>query len=279
MRKMGGLRKYMPITWITSLVGSLALIGTPGFAGFFSKDSIIMAVGQSNIPGSDFAYAAVLLGVFVTALYSFRMYFLVFHGKERMDEHTRSHLHETPWVVTIPLIMLAIPSVVIGFAYVSDMAFGNFFGDAIKVLPQHDVLGQLAKDYHGPFGLMLHSLITLPFWLAAAGVALAWFLYMKRPDIPAMIQNKLSAVHRVLDNKYYADRFNEIVFAGGSRLLGKLLWQNGDVRVIDGLIINGSAKTVGWVSSVVRRIQTGYLYNYAFAMIFGLLFLLAVFVI
>ncbi len=159
------------------------------------------------------------------------------------------------------------------------MAFGNFFGDAIKVLPQHDVLGQLAEDYHGPFGLVLHSLITLPFWLAVAGVSLAWFLYMKRPDVPALIQNKLKALHRILDNKYYADRFNEIVFAGGSRLLGKLLWQNGDVRVIDGIIINGSAKSVGWISTIVRRIQTGYLYNYAFAMIFGLLFLLAFFVI
>lgn len=204
---------------------------------------------------------------------------MVFHGKERMDEHTRSHLHETPLVVTVPLIMLAIPSVVIGFIYVSDMAFGNFFGDAIKVLPQHDVLGQLAKDYHGPFNMILHSLVTWPFWLALAGVVAAWFLYMKRPDIPGLIQDKLSFVYRVLVNKYYADRFNEIVFAGGSRLLGKLLWQNGDVRVIDGVIINGSAKTVGKISGIVRRIQTGYLYNYAFAMIFGLLFLLGVFVL
>ena len=279
MRKMGGLRKYMPITWITSLIGSLALIGTPGFAGFYSKDSIIEAVGHSTIPGSGFAYVAVLSGVFITALYSFRMYFMVFHGKERMDEHTRSHLHETPWVVTGPLIMLAIPSVIIGFIFVGDMAFGNFFGEAIKVLPKHDVLGALAKEYHGPFGMMLHSLLTLPFWFAAAGVALAWFLYMKRPDIPGLIQDKVKFVHRVLVNKYYADRFNEIVFAGGSRLLGKLLWQNGDVRVIDGLIINGTAKTVGRISGFVRRIQTGYLYNYAFAMIFGLLFLIGVFVL
>ncbi len=279
MRKMGGLRKYMPITWITSLIGSLALIGTPGFAGFFSKDSIIEAVAHSTIPGHTFAYVAVLCGVFITALYSFRMYFMVFHGKERMDEHTRSHLHETPWVVTVPLILLAIPSVIIGFVFVSDMAFGDFFGSAIQVLPKHDVLGALAKDYHGPFGMMLHSLLTLPFWFAAAGVALAWFLYMKRPDIPGMIQDKLKFVHQVLDNKYYADRFNEVIFAGGSRLLGRLLWQNGDVRVIDGVIINGSAKTVGWVSGIVRRLQTGYLYNYAFAMIFGLLFLLGVFVL
>lgn len=279
MRKMGGLRKYMPITWITSLIGSLALIGTPGFAGFYSKDSIIEAVGHSTIPGSGFAYFAVVSGVFITALYSFRMYFMVFHGKERMDEHTRSHLHETPWVVTIPLILLAIPSVIIGFIFVGDMAFGNFFGEAIKVLPKHDVLGTLAKEYHGPFGMVLHSLITWPFWLALAGVVAAWFLYMKRPDIPGIIQGKLKFVHRILDNKYYADRFNEIVFAGGSRLLGKLLWHNGDVRLIDGVIIDGSAKTVRRISGIIRRIQTGYLYNYAFAMIFGLLFLLAVFVL
>jgi NADH-quinone oxidoreductase subunit L len=278
MRKMGGLRKYMPITWITSLIGSLALIGTPGFAGFYSKDSIIEAVAHSHIPGAGFAYAAVLSGVLVTALYSFRMYFMVFHGKERMDEHTRSHLHETPWVVTVPLIMLAIPSVIIGFIYVGDMAFGKFFGDAIKVLPKHDVLGALAEEFHGPLGMMFHSLITAPFWLAAAGVGAAWFLYMKRPDIPGMIQDRLKYVHHVLVNKYFFDRFNEIVFAGGSRLVGKLLWQNGDVRVIDGIIINGSAKTVARFSGIVRRIQTGYLYNYAFAMIFGLLFLLAVFV-
>ena len=196
-----------------------------------------------------------------------------------MDEHTRSHLHETPWVVTVPLIMLAIPSVIIGFIYVGDMAFGHFFDGAIKVLPQHDVLGALAEEYHGPFGMMFHALLTLPFWFAAAGVALAWFLYMKRPDIPGIIQDKLKFVYRVLDNKYYADRFNEIVFAGGSRLLGKLLWQNGDVRVIDGVIINGTARTVGIISGFVRRIQTGFLYNYAFAMIFGLMFLLAVFVL
>ncbi|MDH5447208.1 MAG: NADH-quinone oxidoreductase subunit L [Gammaproteobacteria bacterium] len=278
MRKMGGLRKYMPITWITSLIGSLALIGTPGFAGFFSKDSIIMAVGESNIPGAGFAYVAIMLGVFVTALYSFRMYFMVFHGKERMDEHTRSHLHETPWVVTVPLILLAIPSVIIGIIYVGDMALGNFFKGSIFVLPEHDVLSKVAEKVHGAGGMLLHAPASGAFWLAAAGVGTAWFFYMKRPDIPARIQERLKFVHTVLTNKYYADRFNEIVFAGGSRLIGKLLWQNGDVRVIDGIIINGSAKTVGVVSGIVRKIQTGLLYNYAFAMIFGLLFLLLVFV-
>jgi NADH-quinone oxidoreductase subunit L len=279
IRSMGGLRKYMPITWITSLIGSLALIGTPLFAGFYSKDSIILAVGQSQIAGSGFAYFAVLTGVFITALYSFRMYFLVFHGKERMDEHTRSHLHETPAVVTVPLILLAIPSVVIGAIYVGDMAFGNFFGDAIMVLPQHDVLGALARDYHGWWGMTLHAFVTLPFWLAAAGVFTAWFLYLKRPELPALIQARLKWLHTLLDNKYYADRFNEVVFAGGGRRLGGALWRIGDVKLIDGLIINGSAALVVRFAGIVRRIQTGFLYHYAFAMIIGVVILLGIFVV
>ena len=279
MRKMGGLRKYMPFTWITSLIGSLALIGTPFFAGFYSKDSIIEAVGHSTIAGSGFAYFAVLAGVFITALYSFRMYFLVFHGKERMDEHTREHLHETDKVVWIPLVLLAIPSVVIGAIFVGDMAFGDFFGSSIFVLPEHDVLGELAKDFHGWFGMVLHGVTTLPFWLAFSGVATAWFLYMKRPDIPEWFQEKLSFVHKVLDNKYYADKFNEVVFAGGSLGIGKFFWKFGDEKLIDGLIVNGSAKAVGYVSSVIRHIQTGYLYHYAFAMIIGLIVLIGLFVL
>lgn len=279
MRKMGGLRKYMPFTWITSLIGSLALIGTPFFSGFYSKDSIIEAVGHSTIPGSGFAYFAVLAGVFITALYSFRMYFLVFHGKERMDEHTREHLHETDKVVWVPLVLLAIPSVVIGAIFVGDMAFGDFFGDAIFVLPEHDVLGELAKDFHGWFGMVLHGVTTLPFWLAFSGVAVAWFLYMKRPDIPEWFQQKLSFVHTLLENKYYADKFNEVVFASGSLAIGKVFSKFGDEKLIDGLIVNGSAKAVGYISSVVRHIQTGYLYHYAFAMIIGLIVLMGIFVL
>jgi len=279
MRKMGGLRKYMPFTWITSLIGSLALIGTPFFAGFYSKDSIIEAVGHSTIAGSGFAYFAILAGVFITALYSFRMYFLVFHGKERMDEHTREHLHETDKVVWIPLVLLAIPSVVIGAVFVGDMAFGDFFGKSIFVLPQHDVLAVLAKDFGGWFAMVLHSFSTAPFWLALSGVVVAWFLYMKRPDIPEWFQQKLSFVHKVLDNKYYADKFNEVVFAGGSISIGKLLWKVGDMKLIDGLVVNGSAKSVGYISSVIRHIQTGYLYHYAFAMIIGLIVLMGLFVL
>jgi len=282
MRKMGGLRKYLPITWITTMIGSLALIGTPGFAGFFSKDSIIEAVGLSTTPGASYAYFAVLAGVFITALYSFRLYFMVFHGKERMDEHTRSHLHEPSWVVTLPLILLAIPSVIIGYLYVDEMAFGNFFGDAIFVLPQHDVLSEVAKIFDGAssiaWAMMLHSVFTLPFWLAAGGVGTAWFLYMKRPDIPAVIQQRFSLLHTILVNKYGFDRFNEVVFAGGSRALGKIFWKYMDVKLIDSFVINGSAKTVGWVSLILRRMQTGYLYTYAFAMIVGLCGLLLIFV-
>lgn len=278
IRKMGGLRKYMPITWITFLFGSLALIGTPGFAGFFSKDSIIEAVGVSDRIGSGYAYFAVLTGVFITALYSFRLYFIVFHGKERMDEHTREHLHETPWVVTVPLILLAIPSVIIGYMYVESMAFGNFFKNAIYVHPTNDVLGYLAEEFHGPLGMIGHAFKTLPFWFALAGVLVAWFLYMKRPDIPQMIKQKLSLLYTFMVNKYGFDRFNEIVFAGGSRGIGSLLWKVGDVKLIDGIVVNGSAYMVGAVSMMMRHLQSGYLYHYAFAMILGVLALLGWFV-
>ena len=275
IRNMGGLRKYMPITWITSLIGSLALIGAPGFSGFFSKDSIIEAVHASTIPGATYAYWCVLIGVFITALYSFRMYFLVFHGKERMDEHTREHLHETPLVVTIPLIMLAIPSVVIGYIYVGDVAFGDYFGDAIFVLPQHDVLGELAKDFHGPMGMITHGFTQAPLWLAIGGVATAWFLYMKRPDIPEMMSQKAKVLYDLFTNHYYIDKIYSFVFAGGSRGLGGILYSIGDVKLIDGLMVNGTAKSIGWFSGIIRHMQTGRLYNYAFVMIFGLGVMLA----
>ena len=276
---MGGLKKYMPITWITSLIGSLALIGAPGFAGFYSKDSIIEAVHTSAIAGSGFAYICVLLGVFVTALYSFRMYFLVFHGKERMDEHTRSHLHESPKVVTVPLILLAIPSVLAGAVMVGDMAFGNYFGEAIFVLPQHDVLAELAKDFDGWLAMIVHGMTTLPFWLAAAGVFTAWWLYMVKPGWPAWIKDQFGWLYTLLDKKYYADIFNDWFFAGGSRGIGRGLWQFGDVKIIDGLMVNGTARTIGWFSAMIRHVQSGYLYHYAFAMIFGLLLLFGLFVL
>jgi NADH-quinone oxidoreductase subunit L len=274
---MGGLRKYMPITWITFLIGTLALIGTPFFSGFYSKDTIIEAVHDSHIPGADIAYWAVLLGVFVTALYSFRLYFIVFHGEPRMDHHTREHLHETPWVVTLPLVLLAIPSVLAGY-WLGPVVFGDYFEGAIHVAAQHDVLGELGEHFHGVLGFTLHAFSGPAVYLAAAGVATAWYIYMKNPDIAGNIARRFGGLYRLLVNKYYADDFNQAVFAGGARGLGRLLWKLGDALIIDGLIVNGSARMVGWVAGMVRHIQSGYLYHYAFSMIIGLLLLLFWFV-
>ncbi|MBX9606066.1 MAG: NADH-quinone oxidoreductase subunit L [Gammaproteobacteria bacterium] len=278
MRKMGGLRKHMPITYWTSLIGTLALIGFPGFAGFFSKDAIIEAVELSKTPGAEYAYWAVLSGVYITALYSFRLVFMVFHGEERMDHHTLEHLHESPAVVTVPLMALAVPSVVIGALGIGSMVFGDYFGASIQVAHEHDVLKHMAEHFHGVVPFITHGMTQLPFMLAMAGVATAWVLYLKSPGIPASIAAALSPLHKLLLEKYGFDRFNEWFFAGGARGTGGLLWKVGDVGLIDGLIVNGSARLVGWWAGVVRHVQTGYLYHYAFAMIFGLLVLLAVFV-
>jgi len=277
IRNMGGLRNYMPITWITSLIGSLALIGTPFFAGFYSKDTIIEAVHHSHLPGAGVVYVAVLAGVFITALYSFRMYFLVFHGAPRMDDHTREHLHETPWVVTFPLIMLAIPSVLAGYL-LGPVVFGDYFSGIIHVAAQHDVLREIGEHYHGPFSFVLHAFGGPAIYLAIAGVGTAWYIYMKNPQIAEDVRQRFRAVYQLLVNKYYADDFNEVVFAGGARGVGQLLWKIGDVLLIDGLIVNGSARVVGWTSGVLRRIQTGHLYTYAFTMIIGLLLMLFWFV-
>lgn len=277
IRKMGGIKKYMPITYWTSLVGSLALIGFPGSSGFFSKDYIIEAVKHSHWQGEWVywvAYLSVLLGVFVTALYSFRMFFLVFHGKERMDDETRSHLHEPPSVVTVPLILLAIPSAIIGWFTVGPVLFGDYFGDAIWVSQAKDVMAELGTEWHGSLGLLTHAVITPVFWLAASGVFVAWFLYVKRPDIPETIKQKLSGLHNVLEQKYYFDDLWIKGFAGGGRRLGSFLWENGDQLLIDGLLVNGTAKSVGRLAGALRQIQTGYLYTYAFAMIIGLTALL-----
>jgi NADH-quinone oxidoreductase subunit L len=305
IRNMGGLRKYMPITWITSLIGSLALIGTPFFAGFYSKDSIIEAAKASHIPGSSFAYFCVLAGVFITAFYSFRMYFLVFHGEERFGkanhdhhhEHAGDHddeevssdhhhglapgqkPHETPWVVWVPLVALAIPSVIIGYIGIEPMLFGDYFKGAIFINAEaHPVMEELAHEFHGASAMAVHALTSAPFWLALSGVVLSWFFYMKRPDIPAAIQHKFAKLNTLLENKYYFDSFNERFFAGGARGLGRGLWRAGDVTIIDGLMVNGSAKLVGFVSSIVRRFQTGYIYHYAFTMIVGILALMYVWI-
>ena len=274
IRKMGGVRKYMPITYWTALIGSLALIGFPGSAGFFSKDLLIEAVHESHWQGQGviywIGYLSVLLGVFVTALYTFRMFFLVFHGEERMDAETKSHMHETPAVVTVPLVLLAIPSAVIGWYTVEPVLFGGFFQDSIVATERHDVLARLGAEWHGSLGLVTHAIATPIFWLAAAGVLVAWLLYLKRPDLPDKIQEKASGLYNLLDRKYYFDDLWIKGFGGGGRRIGQFLWNKGDELVIDGLLVNGTARTVGRFSAALRHLQTGYLYHYAFAMIIAL---------
>ncbi|MDO9013064.1 MAG: NADH-quinone oxidoreductase subunit L [Gallionella sp.] len=291
IRNMGGLRKYMPITWITFLIGTLALIGTPFFSGFYSKDSIIEAVGLSHLSGSGFAYFAVVAGVFVTAFYSFRLYFLVFHGKERFGKahhHAHGHddhhhglapgqkPHETPWVVWLPLVLLAIPSAMIGYIAIEPMLFGDYFKESIYIAEHHAAMRELREEFHGPFAMVLHSLSSLPLWLAIAGVASAAFFYLKRPDIPAAIQKRFQWLYILLDNKYYFDRFNDWFFAGGARGLSSFLSKFADKLLIDGLMVNGTAGTVGRLSGVVRKFQTGYIYHYAFTMIVGVFILLTI---
>jgi NADH-quinone oxidoreductase subunit L len=280
MRKMGGLRKYLPITYWTSLIGTLALVGFPGFSGFFSKDALIEAVHASATPGAGYAYWCVLLGVFVTALYSFRLLFLVFHGKERIDAHAKAHLHEPPWVVWAPLVALAIPSVLIGWFTIEPVLFGEFFGESIFVLEGHDALEPVAEEFHGSGEFVLHA-FTVPgaLYLAILGALTAWFLYIKRPDLPGKLREAMKPAYRVLDNKYYFDWFNENVLARTTRGLGGLLWKVGDRGLIDGLIVNGSARTVGVLSGVVKRVQTGFLYHYAFVMVIGLVAMVGWFVL
>jgi len=274
MRKMGGLKKYLPITYWTSLVGSLALIGFPGLSGFFSKDAIIEIVHHSNIPGHEFAYFAVLSGVFITAFYSFRMFFLVFHGEERMDQHTKEHLQEPSWVVTTPLVILAIPSVIIGGLTIGYMLFGDYFGSAVYIAENHVGLAEVGKHFHGAWAFVEHSFSGPAFYLASAGVFSAWFIYMKRPDIATSLKQRFIFIFNLLERKYFFDDVYSAVFGTGSRKLGERLWQLGDVKFIDGLLVNGSAKFVGWFAGVSRGIQTGMLYHYAFAMIIGVLMLL-----
>jgi NADH-quinone oxidoreductase subunit L len=286
MRKMGGLRKYMPITYLTMLIGALANAGLPPFAGFFSKDSIIEAVHLSHTPGAGFAHLMVLAGVFVGGLYSFRLIFYAFHGKERFghdaghdaghgagkDDHAHGghdHApHETPWVVTLPLILLAIPSIVAGWT-IGTVLYGGYFGSAIFISPEHEGLAEMAKEFHGVVAMTLHGLTALPFWFALAGAVTAWYLYILKPELPAVLRQKLSFVVNILMEKYGFDRFNDWFFAGGARLLGGGLWKIGDVAIIDGFMVNGTARTVGWMGSLVRLFQSGYIYQYAFTMIIG----------
>jgi NADH-quinone oxidoreductase subunit L len=303
LRRMGGLARYMPITWITAVVGSLALAGIPPFAGFFSKDAIIEAVHLSKVPGHGYAYFAVMAGVFVTAFYSFRMLFLAFHGEARWAkpaeagarvheaDHDASHgaghepdshhvvdadhpPKESPWVVTVPLVLLAIPSVFAGWAYIQPMLFGGWFSSSIFVAPDRDVLDELSRGWHGVTEFMLHGMASAPFWLALAGIAAAWYCYLVNPALPERLKRLAGPIYTLLDNKYYFDRFNDWFFAGGFRRVGSLFSEVGDRNVIDGFFVNGTAKVVGLAAALVRHIQSGYVYHYAFTMIVGVFGLL-----
>ena len=300
MRKMGGLAKYMPITYMTMLIGALANAGLPPFAGFFSKDTIIEAIHHATVPGAGFAFVLAVAGVFVGGFYSLRLMFYTFHGKERFsdphdadvkaadaeaaavgahddhlhDDHGSSHPpHESPAVVWVPLVLLAIPSVCAGW-FIGTIVYGNYFGSSIMVSPAHPALAVLAQDFHGVMSMMKHALATQPFWFAVAGAGTAWFIYIVRPDLPAKLRRRWGVVVTILMDKYGLDRFNDWFFAGGARALGTGLWKGGDIAVIDNVMVNGSARLVGWVASVVRHVQSGYIYHYAFAMIIGVLLLL-----
>ncbi len=296
MRNMGGLRKYMPITWLTMLIGNLSLIGTPFFSGFYSKDSIIEAVKMSHLPGSSFAYFAVLASVFVTAFYAFRQYFIVFHGKERWreakhDHHAHDHddghhhgllpnqnPHESPLVVTLPLMLLAIPSVIIGCLTIQPMLYGDFFKDVIFVdAAAHPVMHEMAQEFHGAMAMVTHSFTSPVLYLAIGGVAAAWFLYCAAPQLPAKIQAACKPIYRLLENKYYLDAIYFAVFARGARVLGNLFWKVGDTMIIDNGIVNGAARAVGSIAAQVRKMQTGFVYTYAATMVFGLLVMIVAF--
>ena len=296
MRNMGGLRKYMPITWLTMLIGNLSLIGTPFFSGFYSKDSIIEAVKMSHLPGSGFAYFAVLASVFVTAFYAFRQYFIVFHGKERWreakhDHHAHDHddghhhgllpnqnPHESPLVVTLPLMLLAIPSVIIGYLTIQPMLYGDFFKDVIFVdAAAHPVMHEMAQEFHGAMAMVTHSFTSPVLYLAIGGVAAAWFLYCAAPQLPAKIQAACKPIYRLLENKYYLDAIYFAVFARGARVLGNLFWKVGDTMIIDNGIVNGAARAVGSIAAQVRKMQTGFVYTYAATMVFGLLVMIVAF--
>ena len=274
MRQMGGLKQFMPITYWTMFIAALASAGVPGFSGFFSKDAIIEAVKYTDIPGGEFAYFCVLATVFVTALYTFRLMFMTFHGKTRMDTHTRDHLHESPWVVTVPLMVLAVPTIAAGWL-IGTMVFGDYFGGAIQILPEHEAVASLKAEFTGVFGMILHSFSTIPFWLSLGGILTAWFLYLYKTEIPGKIRKLAGPIYTLLDRKYYIDEIYSWVFAGGTRMLGTVLWKIGDVKIIDGFFVNGSARVVALIAAAARQFQSGYIYHYAFTMIVGIFVLMS----
>ena len=274
MRKMGGLKKYMPITYWTMFIAALASAGVPGLSGFFSKDSIIEALHFATIPGAGFAYFCGVTTVFVTAFYTFRLLFMTFHGKPRMDHHTEEHLHESPWVVTLPLIVLAIPSIGAGWL-IGPILFGNYFGSTIQIMPQHEAMAKMSLEYHGILAMMTHALTTIPFWLSVGGIVTAWYFYLVRTDLPGKIKKAAGPLSILLERKYFIDEFYSWFFASGARGLGRGLWKFGDVKVIDGFFVNGTARVVAATAVLMRRFQSGYIYHYAFTMIVGVFVLMS----
>jgi len=274
MRKMGGLKKYMPVTFWTMFIAALANAGAPGLSGFFSKDSIIEAVHFADIPGANFAYICVLITVFVTAFYTFRMLFMTFFGNPRMDQHTKEHLHESPWVVTLPLIILVIPAIGAGW-FIESMLFGNYFGDSIQIASQHEAVAKMEAQFHGVWGMMSHAFTTLPFWFLLGGIFTAWYFYMVKTDMPKRISQIFGPIYTLLDRKYYIDEFYSWCFASGARALGRGFWKFGDVKIIDGFFVNGAARVVVWFATLIRQFQSGYIYHYAFTMIVGVFVLLS----
>jgi len=275
IRNMGALRKKMPITHITALIGTLALIGFPGFAGFYSKDMIIEAVHFSNLPFADWVYYVVVFGVFITAFYSLRMFFMVFHGESRLDQHAEEHVHETALSITVPLIVLAIPSVIIGYLTIEPMLFTGWLENSIYIdASAHGSLVALKEHFHSAFGLMLHAIVTVPFWMMVGGSLAAWVFTLYRTDWAKKMQERFHRTNYVLKSLYGFDRLNDIVFVNGSRKLGEFLWRISDMTIIDHFVVNGSARLMRFMGSVIRPVQTGYLYHYAFFMIIGLMLVL-----
>lgn len=271
MRKMGGLAARMPITYLTFLIGSLALAAIPPFSGFYSKDAIIEAVHLSTTPGASYAYLCVLLGAFITPLYIFRALFLTFHGKERMDAHTKEEVQESPWVVLIPLIGLAVPSIIAGGILIGPMLFSDpkLLGNTIFVLPEHNVLSELAQKFEGAKAMAIEAGSTLTFWMAIAGIITAWYFNLRNTELAERLKKRFALLYSVMERKYGFDDFNHFAFVRGALNLGEFFYKKVDLKFIDGIFVNGSGKFIRWFAFVARRMQTGFIYDYAFSMVIG----------